>query len=98
MLDAYARPNEFRIEPDSAKRHFLEITRALREYFRLLEKFQEFRKEELNKPGGFFPEFGGYLGAKLTQNPKEEGFFSYKTHYPFYAKQRLEALCQNRQS
>jgi len=98
-------PEIYKIDEDTAKARFIETTRALRVYFGLLDSFPEFRKDELNKPGGHFPEFGGYLVkngviVELKYDPEKFGFYSYKTLYPFYAKKRLEAgnrletLCQ----
>ena len=71
------------------RKFFLERIRALRDYFWLLEQHPEFKRNELSKLEGHFPEFGAAL-SRPNFDFEKEGFSTYLTHYVAYAKKKLE--------
>lgn len=76
---------------ESKRKEIRESLHALKNYFRLIEKYPEFRKAELNETGGHFPEFGAHMeDLEINFDYEKEGFSSCKTHYISYAKKKLE--------
>ena len=80
--------------PDDRKKFFVEI-KALRDYFRLLDKYPEFREDELSKLEGHFPEFSATLNEAANFDYQAEGFSNYLTHYVDYSKRRLEDIAKD---
>jgi len=81
-------------EKKYTKKYFRRNIRALRDYFRLLDRFSEFREVEMNGGSeGYFPDLMSYAYSQEGVDEQEEIFGDApcaKAHYILLAKKRFK--------
>jgi|GEM_PF-5778884 len=90
ILTAYAELGEL---GKDQRKYFMDALKAIRSYFRLLNKFPEFRDAELRLEDGYFPDLRKYVDSEEGKAEREK-LFGYADcrakHYIHLAEERLE--------